>query len=272
MNSAVDAWARAPERVTRSDPAVARTRVAVKCAGLLMAVVATAIAAGCASSRSGAAARATVPAHVIWKSSAKFGRWEDATYSVCNNAWNARQAGPQTIWADSYHQWGVVSKQPDGTSVKTYPSVQLNYKNPALSGISKISSTFDESMPPASAHYDAEAAYDIWLDNYKKEIMVWVDNHQQRPAGGMVAQAEVAGQRFRIYQGSSHMYSLVLAGPQESKGTVNLLAALSALMQRGYISSSDTLTQVDFGWEVASTDNLPLGFEMHSYSLTSAMG
>ena len=231
----------------------------------------TVIAAGCAAGGPGLAVEATVPAQVTWQSSAMFGKWYDGKYFVYNNAWNTDQAGPQTVWANSYHQWGVVSKQPDSTSVKTYPSVQLDYLNPPLSAISKLTSSFDESMPPSGANYDAEAAYDIWLDHYRKEVMVWVDNHKQQPAGGVVAQTLVDGQQFGIYRGSPDMYSLVLAGTHETKGTMNLLGALYALVNRGYLSSSDTLTQVDFGWEVASTDNFPMGFEMHSYSLTSAM-
>jgi hypothetical protein len=242
---------------------------ALKTGALLAAV---AIVVGCEASGPGTAVRATVPPHVTWKSSATFGKWYDGKYFVYNNAWNTTQAGPQTVWADSYHRWGVVSKQPDTTSVKTYPSVQLDYPNPPLSGISKLSSSFDESMPPSGANYDAEAAYDIWLNNYKTEVMVWVDNHRQKPAGGIVAQTVVDGQPFGIYQGSSHMYSLVLTSAHETKGTMNLLAALYTLVNRGYISSSDTLKQVDFGWEVASTDDFPMGFEMHSYSLTSALG
>jgi hypothetical protein len=252
----------------------ALTAGALNLRAVLTAVALAALVAGCGSSGPGstaAAVNATVPAHVTWKSSAKFGRWPDGRYFVLNNEWNTSQAGPQTVWADSYHQWGVVSKQPDSTSVKTYPSVQLNYPNPPLSSISSLRSSFDESMPSPGANYDAEAAYDIWLDNYKTEVMVWVDNHKQTPEGGVVTGTVVDGQPFTIFEGNSHMYSLVLAGTHESKGTMNLLAALHALVQRGFISSSDTLTQVDFGWEVASTDNVPMSFEMHSYSLTSAL-
>lgn len=256
--------------MTESQPGAARAGRAR--AGLLVAVVVTAATAGCGSSGPAVSVKATVPVHTTWKSSARFGRWYDGKYFVYNNEWNTSQAGPQTVWADSYHQWGVVSKQPDSASVKTYPSVQVNYPNPPLSAITSLRSSFDESMPPAGANYDAEAAYDIWLDNYKKEVMVWVDNHQQTPAGGVVAGTVVDGQPFTIFEGDSHMYSLVLAGgTHESKGTMNLLAALYALVDRRFISSSDTLTQVDFGWEIAATDNMPMGFEMHSYSLTSAM-
>jgi hypothetical protein len=245
----------------------------VAAAVLVLAVFpAVAVAAGCDASGPGISVPATVPAHATWKSSAKLGRWYDGAFFVFNNEWNSGQAGPQSIWADSYHQWGVVSKQPDSASVKTYPSVQLNYPNPPLSAISSLRSSFDESMPPAGANYEAEAAYDIWLDNYQKEVMVWVDNHDQTPAGGVVTGTVVGGQAFTIFEGSSTMYSLVLAGTHESKGTLNLLAALYTLVDRGFISSSDTLTQVDFGWEVASTDNFPMAFQMRSYSLTSAIG
>ena len=73
-------------------------------------------------------------------------------------------------------------------------------------------------MPPAKAGYDAEAAYDLWLDHYKIEVMVWVDNHGQTPAGDVVAQATLGGRRYDVYQGGSRMFSFVLSGRQETHG------------------------------------------------------
>jgi hypothetical protein len=212
---------------------------------------------------------ATGPAHAVWESSAKFGIWHDGGFDVFNNEWNSAEAGPQTVWADSFHFWGVVSTQADTTGVKTYPSVQQNFRDTRLTSLRRLTSSFAESMPPAAAPYDAEAAYDLWLNGYKNEVMVWVDNHGQQPNGIVSAEAVLSGQHFRVYRGNAHMVSLVLlSGTHEATGSVNLLLALRWLVDHGYLGGRASLTQVDFGWEIVSTDGIPLEFTLRSYSLS----
>jgi len=46
-----------------------------------------------------------------------------------------------------------------------------------------------------------------------------------------------------------------------------MLASLRWLMSHGLISRSVTLTQVDFGWEIASTGGQPRDFVMPKYWL-----
>jgi len=227
------------------------------------------LAAACAAAPHPGAPVA-MPTQAAWESSAKFGLWRDGDFDVYNNAWNAAAAGPQTVWADSYRHWGVVSDQADTSSVKTYPCVQENFARTSLTALRALTSSFAESMPPAADSYDAEAAYDIWLDDYRDEVMVWVDNHGQQPAGIVSSEAVLAGQHFRVYLGNAHMVSLVLAGTDEAKGSVNLLLVLRWLVGHGYLRNTDTLTQVDFGWEIASTDRVPLGFTLQGYSLSAA--
>jgi hypothetical protein len=234
---------------------------------LLSAAVTGLLLAGCAT-RPVAVVRGTVPQHAAWESSAKLGLWRDGAFDVFNNEWNAGQAGPQTVWANSYHSWGVVSTQANTTSVKTYPCVQENFAATPLSSLRSLTSSFAESMPPAAADYDAEAAYDVWLDGFRDEVMVWVDNHGQQPYGIVSSEAVLSGQHFRVYRGSAYMVSLVLSGTHETAGAVNLLLALRWLVANGYLRDTDTLTQVNFGWEIASTDGMPLGFALHRYSLS----
>jgi hypothetical protein len=238
---------------------------------LLAVAVAGLLLAGCGSTTH-VVVRATVPPHPAWESSAKLGLWRDGDFDVFNNEWNAGQAGPQTVWADSYHSWGVVSTQADTTSVKTYPCVQANFPGTPLTSLRRLTSSFAESMPPAAADYDAEAAYDLWLDGFRDEVMVWVDNHGQQPAGIVSGEAVLAGQHFRVYRGSAHMVSLVLSGTHEAIGSVNLLLVLRWLVDNGYLRGTDSLTQVNFGWEIASTDQVPLGFTLHGYSLSVERG
>jgi hypothetical protein len=215
-----------------------------------------------------APANAAVPPHPTWKSSAPFGLWNNGSFDVYNNEWNTSEAGPQTIWAYSYRHWGVVSKQANTTSVKTYPSVQKNYNNAKYTSFRSLRSTFAESMP-SSGNFDAEAAYDLWLNNYKIELMMWVDTHKQVPAGRVVARIHIYGQKFAVWQSGHDMFSFVLSGKRETAGMAHLFSAWRWLVNHGFLSSSTTLTQVNFGWEIASTGGVPRDFTLTNYSLAT---
>ena len=208
------------------------------------------------------AAMASGPA---WESSAPFGAWNNGGFIVYNNEWN-KSAGPQTIWADSYHHWGVQSDQAAAnTAVETYPCVQKDYDNVPVSSFHLIRNGFTESMPVGVTGLDAEAADDVWLDNYNLEVMIWVDNHGQRPAGNVVGHATIFGQRFAVWRGGS-AYTFAL-NHNETKGVTHILASIQWLMSHRYIPASVTLTQVNFGWEIASTDGKPMNFAVTNYWL-----
>src|SRR5437660_7541530 len=95
------------------------------------------------------AALAIIPKHPTWKSSSKFGAWNNHGFIVYNNEWNASVAGPQAIWAYNFHHFGVESNQSNTTEVKTYPCVQKNYNNVRYTRFTRLLSTFTESMPHA---------------------------------------------------------------------------------------------------------------------------
>jgi hypothetical protein len=210
------------------------------------------------------------PAHPAWQSSARLGSKHSGAFVVYNNAWNASAAGPQTIWADSYHYWGVESEQSATTAVKTYPCVQMIYDNVPYTSVKGLTSTFSELMPSDPSLY-AEAAYDIWLNNYKVEVMIWVDNHRHNPSANVIGHVELGGQPFALWSGGPDMYSFVLTGRQENTGKINVLTFLQWLVAHGYLHATDTMTQVDFGWEIASTGGVYLDFLMKDYSLTTQL-
>jgi hypothetical protein len=237
--------------------------------GLAIGILALSMLGACSTSPAITVQAAPVPTSAAWRSSAKLGIWTDAGFDVYNNEWNKQQAGPQTIWAYSYQHWGVQSDQPSSTSVKTYPCVQQNFNNPRLSSITRLVSTFAQSMPPVAASYDAEAAYDMFLNRYNGEVMVWVDNHGQTPTGGVINQAVISGRRYDVYQGSAHMFSFVISGRPETSGHVDLLMALQWLLRHHYLTGSDVLTQVNFGWEIASTGGAPMNFTLTKFTLSA---
>jgi len=226
----------------------------------------------CSNPPSAGPAPVPMPSHPRWHSDARLGTWNDAGFDVFNNEWNSSQAGPQRIWANSFGIWGVESSQPTSPSVKTYPCVQMNYSGQALTSFTKLTSTFAESMPGASANYAAEAAYDIWLDRYKVEVMIWMDNHGRVPSGDILTRVKIGGQLFTIWQSGADMFSFVLSGQPETSGRVDILSFINWLLSHRFLSRSDTMAQVNFGWEIASTGGARLNFSMQRYSLSSSFG
>ena len=210
-------------------------------------------------------ASAAMASGPTWQTSAPFGAWNNGGFILYNNEWN-QSAGPQTIWADSYHHWGVRSGQAAGnTAVETYPCVQKDYNNVPVSSFHLIRNGFTESMPVGVTGLDAEAADDVWLDNYNLEVMIWVDNHGQTPAGNVVGHATIFGQHFAVWRGGN-TYTFAL-NHNETRGITHILASIQWLVSHRYIPASVTLAQVNFGWEIASTDGKPMNFAVTNYWL-----
>src|SRR5215471_3107503 len=210
-------------------------------------------------------ASAAIPPNPAWKSSAPFGAWNNGGFIIYNNEWNS-SAGPQTIWANSYRHWGAESTQRAGnTAVETYPCVQKNFNNVPMSSFHLIRNGFTESMPANTRGLDAEAADDIWLNKYNIEVMIWVDNHGQRPSGQVVGHATFFGKHYAVWRSGSY-YAFVL-DHNEKTGMTYIVASIRWLIHHGYLKANVTLTQVNFGWEIASTNGKPRDFKLTNYWL-----
>jgi hypothetical protein len=102
-----------------------------------------------------------IPSNAKWRSSDPFGAWNNGGYIVYNNEWN-KTAGPQTIWADSFHYWGAESAQAAGnTAVETYPCVQKNFNSVPVRSFRLIRSGFTGSMPANMSGLDAHRGHDL---------------------------------------------------------------------------------------------------------------
>jgi hypothetical protein len=225
----------------------------------LRAVV-TLIAAGTAIALAAQAASAAV-----WSSTDRWGSWSNGGYTLYNDVWGSNP-GPQTIWANSWDNWGVWSDQPNTGGVKSYPDISRTINQP-VSALSSITSSFNDSLPGAGAF---ESAYDIWADNNADEIMLWTYTRGVGPLGTLQATASIGGSSWNVYRGSNGsnaVFSFVRNG-NETSGTVDIKAVFSWLSSKGWLTNA-TLNTVDFGWEITSTNNTGENFAVNSYSLST---
>ena len=138
---------------------------------------------------------------------------------------------------------------------------------PLGAGVLKSEHCLVPKAPEEAGVLIGEAAFDLWLNNWNIEVMVWTDNHRQVPFGHKVATATFFGQNFNVWQSGSDAFAFVLDHNEQS-GTVHMLSTLRWLIKHGKIPASSTLTSAQFGWEVCATSG-SLVFHMSKYTNTT---
>ena len=198
------------------------------------------------------------------------GGWSTGGYYVHNNMWNVSDGGgPETLYACSYNNWYVTSTQPDTTSVKTYPNVHKDYNNVPLSSFRTITSTFAATSPHTGIY---NVAYDIWLNGVatsgSTELMIWTENYKQRPSGSIAATLTLGGQTYDVWKTSDSHYIAFVPKTVMTSGNINLLEIFKWTISKGWMPSSSTVGQIDYGVEICSTEGKPATFRFTDFSIT----
>jgi hypothetical protein len=201
------------------------------------------------------------------------GIWTDAgaDYLVYNNVYNTKDnAGPQTLTACSYHSWYVVSDQTsDAGVVESYPNVQMNFNDLPVSSLHTVMSSFAETGPQVGIY---EYAYDVWLNGVASagstQVLVWVDNHGRVPDGSLVTTATLSARTYDVWK-TDDSHIVLVATVKLTSGTVNLLEIIQWTIDQGWVDSSSTLGQIDFGVEIESTGGASATYRVDDFSITA---
>jgi hypothetical protein len=199
-------------------------------------------------------------------------------YYADSDMWNAGGYNVrQHMRVCSAGNWSVTAtadnSRHDG-AVKTYPNVHRDYHNwnnghePALSSFSAISSSFAHAGPHVGIY---EFAYDIWLNgvasNGSTEVMIWTDNFNQVPSGSVQETVTFGGQSYRVYKSGN--YIAFVDTVNVSSGSLDLLAFFNHIVSKGWIPPTSTLSAVDYGVELVSTNGANATFTVSDFSLTT---
>lgn len=202
----------------------------------------------------------------VWSSSDQWATWSNGGYTVRNDVWGSG-AGPQTIWANTYSNWGVWANHPNTGGVKAYPH-SAKAVNKKLSALGSATSSFNVTRPSGGAY---ATAYDIWCENYAYEIMLWMNKTGAvGPLGTSQGSVTVGGHTWTVYygsNGSNMVYSFVRSSNTNS-GTVDIKAILNWIKGKGWFGDV-TLGEVQFGFEITSSSG-GMDFVSNSYSVTSS--
>ena len=95
--------------------------------------------------------------------------------TVWQDVWNPISGWQQTLTATNPGSWQVTANMPDkNTAVISFPNTGAGYNSPQLSSFPAIYSSFSETMGSSSAT-NAHAAYDLWFNDWQKEVIVQTD-------------------------------------------------------------------------------------------------
>jgi hypothetical protein len=197
--------------------------------------------------------------------------------TVGQDVWNPISGWSQTLYATTPGNWYVTASMPAGnTAVVSFPNTGESYNSNLLTGFSSIYSSFSENMSP-TVGTSAEAAYDIWLNNWNNEVMIQHDMVKRGgPCGPVLATATFGGpggvpvQNWNLCQYGSELI-WQLPGNGEQSGSVDILAMLNWLVNNGgYLPHASSLTAISYGFEICSTGGVDENFQVKGFSITSS--
>jgi hypothetical protein len=159
------------------------------------------------------------------------------------------------------------------TAVISFPDVGEEYNSNALASFSSIYSSFVENMH-ARKGTSAEAAYDIWLNNWGNEVMIQnnIVNRGSCSTRAVVSFGGSGGVPVQKWNLCTYGSEIIwqLPGRGEQSGSVDVLAMLKWLMSHRYLPSKSNLTDISYGFEICSTDGHAENFAVSKFSVTSS--
>ncbi|MFF7167606.1 hypothetical protein ACFZBP_40600 [Streptomyces sp. NPDC008086] len=225
---------------------------------ITMAVLAPAMAVGATVGLASAPASAAV-----WNSCDQWGNTSLNGYTLYNNIWGSG-AGSQCIWANSGTNWGVWANHPNTGGIKSYPNSK-KVINKTIASLGSLTSNYNVTVPSSGAY---NTSYDIWDTDYDHEIMLWVNyNGAVGPIGTSQGTVSLGGHTWNVFRGSNganNVYSF-LRTSDSSSGTVDIKPILNWIAGKGWMSSSETIGDVQFGYEITSSSG---GLDFNTNNLT----
>ena len=203
-------------------------------------------------------------------------------FVLTSDGWN-NGASPSTYdlkdYNNSEQDWTDTVTTKACACVVSYPSVEAftllgagDGAGPAVSS-TPLTSTYAENMNPNSGSV-THAMWDVWTgpssSPWKNETAIEVDHTSTDPIGmecGSFSQPVIDGVTWDFCGGTSGERTFYLPTSQPT-GSVNIGDMMAWEQANGKIPTTDLYGEVDFGWEILSTNNQPQTFAITGYTLT----
>jgi hypothetical protein len=101
------------------------------------------------------------------------------------------------------------------------------------------------------------------------EVMIWTENHGQIPGGSPQGTVTFDGRSYTVWKGTGN-YTAFVPNSNFTSGTLNLLEFFQWLMAKGWVPANSTLSQVDYGVELVSTNGAPETFTFSGFTVNAS--
>jgi hypothetical protein len=211
---------------------------------------------------------ASLPAQAAtWSTSAQYGSWNNGGYTLYNNIWGSG-AGPQTLWANSYSNWGVWANHPNTDGIKSYPNVS-RYIGKTINSLNTLTATFSATTPSGGMW---TSTFDVWDASHDHEVMIWMNytaaagatsglpqpiSYNWTAAGyakPVYTSVSVGGHTWNIFRGDNGanlVYSFIRTS-KTNNATVDIKAILKWLVSKGWMTDT-TVGEVQYGFEISQS-------------------
>lgn len=190
-----------------------------------------------------------------------------AGYYIHNNNWSDTYGGSHVIQACAEDDWVVDVNVPahSDMAVEAYPNVHMDYNNVP---VSNIASADFGALAPDCVGCVYNVAFDIWIGSgLTNELMIWTQNHGQRPAGTRLADQVIGGHNYQVWHNAG--YTAYVADPALPAGNMPLALFFQDMQARGWALSSATTWQVGYGVETVTTGGVNQRFDFTDFSVNT---
>lgn len=212
--------------------------------------------------------------------SAGLGQYGEGNYDASAELWGVSGYNyTQKMGVCSHSSWYVDvttdNSKGDG-AVKAYPSMRRFYHDwgsgfePLLSSFPRMKVAFASTDPAVCPGCIYDTAFDIWLNNYRNELMIWTHNVAQRPAGSVRASGiQLDGHTWTLWTTNDN--SILSFVPSDTdyigSGTMDVKAFTDYLTGAGRIPAATTVGQVSFGVEIVSTNSVSRHWDFAAFTV-----
>lgn len=201
----------------------------------------------------------------------QFGTWSYASnIQVNNNVWGPSGSWSQKLSACSRSSWNVTANFPaDGGAIQSYPDTEFLVSGRTVSQYNSMTSCFGDTAPSGG---EWDFAYDIWLDNYKIEVMVWndwTDTGIYPPSNARAT--TIGGVGYHEFKGGGANEWIYTRDTPTSSGCVDMLGIfkdLAANPSTSGMTTSSVPNAIEYGVEIASTNGTET-FQITNATITS---
>jgi hypothetical protein len=193
---------------------------------------------------------------------------------ITQDVWGAATNWQQCLYGDSHSHWQIVANLKAQQWVASYPHASYGVAGNQNDNGGPLLNSVLNSPTPLMAAWNAtyqkdnkfDFAYDLWLNGYTYEVMIWLNWNATAPIGGSpFTNAIIDGINYNVYEGiggsGPHCISfLPQNGMMDAATNFNLCSILNWIDKLkwnggpgGYYWQNPTFDKVQLGWEICDT-------------------